>query len=432
MFACGSNAQWQGSLNCVPVTCPATIPQLDSRFDTSACSGFNYFGAGSCQVACVPGFNSSGNGLFTCDASGNWVGSLTCRAKDCGPRVNNLAFATVVNNTCAGDTTFGGDNCIVRCQPGYIGSGEYTCSSDGVWAGPASVLCMAVECPRVIPNLDVNAGGVCNGDLRYPAARCQPFCVTPGYVAAGTPYFTCNTEGQWEGDFHCLPVDCGPTIASLDNTFATATCAGNTRYLGNDCVASCKPGYFQVSASDTYTCGANGQWQGDLECEVVDCGILRPFSAPTLDENAVVPDCDTRYGQGGCPVYCPAGFTASGTGSFQCSADGRWVGSITCTPILCPATISGLPTGAVASCSDRQFGGTYCMATCTTGYFAIGNAAYFCGSDGSWYGGCNFDCVGELLQNQKEKRKRKIMLVCLFVCLFVLFCLSVCFWGGDV
>ena len=56
-----------------------------------------------------------------------------------------------------------------------------------------------------------------------------------GY-AGGHAIFTCGASGNWEGNLVCSPIQCGDRIANVDPN-AIVDCSGDTRYGGDPCIA---------------------------------------------------------------------------------------------------------------------------------------------------------------------------------------------------
>lgn len=199
-------------------------------------------------------------------------------------------------------------------------------------------------------------------------------------VPALSATFQCASSGSWTGPTtRCYPRDCGPFIFGLDEN-ANANCLqGDTTFGGDNCQATCDPGYEAIYGTGVYQCGINGRWVGDLECQIRDCGDLSEF----LDANTT-DDCQsTTYGSE-CTATCDLGFNG-GKSAFSCGTTGTWQGNLECTRIQCPTTVPMILNGA-SNCSD-SFYNQSCYASCDSGYELVsGDFEFVCGLDGQWQG----------------------------------------------
>eukprot|EP01052_Picozoa_sp_SAG31_P017388 SAG31_NODE_1187_length_9483_cov_16.723146_3_plen_145_part_00 len=77
------------------------------------------------------------------------------------------------------------------------------------------------------------------------------------------------------------PVDCGNTVDSVAHSHSN--CVGNTAFAGTPCLVQCNRGYSRESAY--FVCGANGFWEGDLQCVMErECTAPNGSSIPHIDE----------------------------------------------------------------------------------------------------------------------------------------------------
>ena len=238
----------------------------------------------------------AGGGRYTCSANGTWSGvswagsaytdrSLTCIGVLCD--AGDPLPGTKHHSSCSsvgmfGGSTFYNDTCTLRCLTGYDSSNvkPFTCSADGAWAG-GSITCSPMQCPAGPPTAHATSckAGHYESDTDHPEL-CTVEC-SHGYVntGQGDGCYTCDAEGNW-------------TAASAGGGLV---CAG----------AVCDSGDPLPSAAHHGSCG-QGQYDG-----VVD---------------------------GTCTLSCDPGYTASKSTNFTCSAAGKWTGgSITCSPVECPA-----------------------------------------------------------------------------------------------
>ena len=263
------------------------------------------------MATCASGYTAVGSGVYTCNAAGEWEGeSVTCEDIDecqndnggcgasascentggsfqCGGCVEGAHLNEETNaceaNPCAAlaieHSDRGGDNmctggftdvCAFVCDPGFTAVGEVQCDSSGTFSGGR---CEANECTEglTIPNSNRDADHPCSG---FTGDACEFVCHDGTYVEGA---HTCGTDGSFTGGT-CQVVDCGSTVDSLD-PHASATCEGDTGFGGDECVATCNEG-FRANADDfasVYTCGADGQWVGELSCG--GASPTRPFAS---------------------------------------------------------------------------------------------------------------------------------------------------------
>eukprot|EP00049_Salpingoeca_infusionum_P023049 m.10121 g.10121 ORF g.10121 m.10121 type:complete len:1945 (+) comp5528_c0_seq1:252-6086(+) len=397
-FSCNADGDWEGALLCGPVDCGSEIAGLP--FDaTATCTGNTAFGGDNCTATCLPGYEGDA-AEFYCGTSGQWIGAITCKPRDCGAKVRGLGGTNFLNG-CNGDTTYGGDNCTVRCESGYdlyvidevdtdmegsgsfplstlVTSQDFYCNTDGAWTGP-KLTCNRKDCNVQITDLDINAFGLCLNDTRFGGDDCIATCNENYTATRGDGVFTCSEDGKWEGTLVCELFDCLDTIVSLPPT-ASATCVGDTRVGGDPCVASCNPGYEYEEA--LYRCVANTGWAGFIDCTPLDCGDI----SVALPNNAVAQCSDTVFAGDGCQATCDEGFIQSGSGTYTCNTSGEWEGSISCEIQDCGSLEDVADPNSRVTCNATTFGET-CSARCNFGYDTVaGDGAYTCNARGEWEG----------------------------------------------
>eukprot|EP00051_Salpingoeca_urceolata_P004446 m.65051 g.65051 ORF g.65051 m.65051 type:complete len:890 (-) comp13639_c0_seq1:54-2723(-) len=222
----------------------------------------------------------------------------------------------------------------------------------------------------------------CTGDTRYLGDPCPVAC-DPGYDG-GAQEYVCGADGQWLGSLTCLPKDCFSEIIGL-HPDGGAVCQGDTRFTGDDCTATCNPGFEGSSAN--YTCSANGDWvpvQAPLVCNPVECDE----DISDLTQHASVDTCQNNEFLDTCTVGCDPGYEG-GPATFTCSAEKTWDFVLTCTGVECGRNIDGLGANAKAKCRNQTwFGGTDCLASCDPGYYPEGYPSnvvrYECNQTGFW------------------------------------------------
>lgn len=92
--------------------CGSTIPGLPTFAAETTCDQ-SLFGD-TCEATCQPGYEG-GPETFTCGTEGEWEGSLNCVGVDCGRAIPGLSEDAT--DRCRGDTSFGGDDCQAACAP---------------------------------------------------------------------------------------------------------------------------------------------------------------------------------------------------------------------------------------------------------------------------------------------------------------------------
>jgi hypothetical protein len=148
---------------------------------------------------------------------------------------------------------------------------------------------------------------------------------------------------------------------------------------------------------DGYVAGGNAQytctnrkkghrWEGgSLTCTPVTC----PAAAPAGPHATGCPE--GTFGSSTCDVACDSGYIGAGDGRWSCSANRLWTGG----NLSCQCKWLGQPaTHGAANCKSDP-----CEATCAHGYrTGPGDATYTCGADG-WTGG-SLECLPDCRQQQ--------------------------------
>ena len=405
-FICTADGTLVGDLECERVSCGAFSTPNTGIELASTCTGTVFEDA--CSVQCRVGFEPDTGTVpsdYMCDADGSWMGPLTCKRVSCGLLESPTLPANVVT-TCT--NSLFEDSCTVACAPGFersnitSASDSFTCQANRQWTGVFG--CQPKNCGATIPEAAVPLNAIpslCTGNTKFGGDVCQATCRT-GYqpVANTSTSFLCGVAGEWESNLECEAVDCSSTIANLPPR-AQASCEGNTRFEGNDCVASCAPGYTAINSSQgIYTCNSAGQWQGTIACEPVDCGQDIPFVGIEVSDSFANCTGSTKFGNpefgdmpGTCQALCTRGYinSQSGQGIFTCGADGQWQGSIKCDPVACgPLDQNTVDPNATPACIADDFQAT-CNVECNPGFEPTSGAElYVCDSfrqvDGNWVG----------------------------------------------
>eukprot|EP00050_Salpingoeca_kvevrii_P006588 m.290379 g.290379 ORF g.290379 m.290379 type:complete len:832 (-) comp12287_c0_seq1:220-2715(-) len=343
VYTCGVNGFWQpqgNALICERKDCGESVPGLSDNVVQPTCSSHLY--EATCSADCKSGFEG-GPAEFVCAADGQWFGALNCAGIECGRTI--LDMDPNASSRCRFDTTFGGTDCEAKCNQGWDANEEtsskmYRCTALGVWEPIEDpVACERVACPTEIPAelLEGIAVADCS-EAHLFSDECKATC-TSGYV--GTTIFTCNTLGHWEGQLSCQPKNCGSSL-QLKDPNAEATCTGDTRYKGDNCIARCKAGFH---GSAVYECRNNSRpyWEPrDYRLTERYCFPLCSSTLPdSVPEHAVYSCNETWYGGFPCTATCGAGLV--GQGEFTCNQDGDWEGDLACSA----ASTGGLETATI-------------------------------------------------------------------------------------
>ena len=143
--------------------------------------------------------------------------------------------------------------------------------------------------------------------------------------------------------------------------------------VGAACAFTCEAGY---SPRGDNVCGADLSFSGG-SCVPNDCtsGLTVPDSNRNA-ENA----CAGGTGDI-CDYHCDDGHVR--TGDHVCGADGSFAGG-GCTSVSC-GEFPVLPPQET-TCSGDKVLGEECVATCASGYTAVGSGVYTCNAAGEWEG----------------------------------------------
>jgi hypothetical protein len=373
-FVCGADGLWQGTLECVAVSCAATIPDLDAtttNSETVCGEATTLFNGEPCLIECQEGYapKDGTTGEFRCQADKSWKGDLECVPVDCGNTVDQLkqgrfeyvdgtGTSPTVVEQCEGDTTFNGDNCFVRCTEGYTeieqtAVKEFTCSKEGLWEG--EIDCRGKRCGR---DADVaeNTVARCLGDVTFGGDKCGVSCISGYQPKSGTLF------GRISG-LYCSQYK-EKCLASFEQEFgfdgvddadssASKLCLFEARRL---LLGDNEPGFestdslfcrYEYLKEETFDCSAarlgdnkqcarkicregsleclecrdegEGQWSASkLECEPITCDATREeMQTRSCDEQIgadAVAKCLADFDQFADPALGPA---CAGTNNFE-------------------------------------------------------------------------------------------------------------------
>ena len=193
---------------------------------------------------------------------------------------------------------------------------------------------------------------------------------------ADAPPLVCSEVGEVlnEDATACVPVDCGEPPTIDDGGYL----ADSTLY-GAEGVIACNTG-FVPNETSLISCGANGQWQGELgSCRAIECvELLDP-------ENGTYVYSSSNFGAEAI-LECEVGYLVSGSGSLICNEEEQWYGdNSTCQIVDCG------PPPSIANASFSNVATTYGAAaryTCDDNFMltVTQDGILNCGEDGNWFG----------------------------------------------
>jgi CUB/sushi domain-containing protein len=276
--------------------------------------------------SCDPGYDVEGAASLLCEASGLWSGSApVCTPVDCGaPPALNGPDSVLVSST---GTTYL-STATYACATGYTGGGaSLTCGADGAWAGPATT-CSIVTCPPdPAAALGPGVQRTDGGGNTYGTVATFACDGSTGFEwASGSGSTqTCEADGTWQGNVACQLHDCGPPPAgTLSSLSYMATTFGAT--ASYSCLVGHDPVPPQADPLEA-SCTMSGWEPAPLVCAPVDCG--QPAPAPP---NGSLTVGQTTYGSTA-TYACDSGFDLVGTAEVACLETGLWSGGApSCVP----------------------------------------------------------------------------------------------------
>ena len=164
----------------------------------------------------------------------------------------------------------------------------------------------------------------------------------------------------------------GETRQQAAEAAPSAGPGATTRHHGNASDANATK---RIALNGGFVCDADGQWRaapGGLTCHQNLTAVLCPSGDP-LSGRKHHDTCQPGRFNEECTLSCDEGYDASGVEPFVCSADDRWVGgSITCSPVECPAEP---PAPHAKSCACGHYDPDHsstCSPNCEHGFANIG------------------------------------------------------------
>ena len=270
----------------------------------------------TCEYVCDEGYSVGSHFQAVCTATGAFEGG-SCQAVQCGTAVPGLdEHATA---SCAGDTGYGGDECMATCDEGYRNDAivaMYVCSASGEWQlrdGDPPLVCAPEECSRTSTSVE-HSHTECEGRI---GDRCDFVCI-PGFVVSGMAHI-CGPAGHFEGG-SCQPLPCerGKTLRNSNRDKRHSNpCVGTT---GARCDYTCNDGY---APTGEHVCGADGRFSGG-SCESAQCS-----DPPAVEHGQTTCTFSDHATQGDrCDISCTAGFSCATspcmTAVATCESSGEW------------------------------------------------------------------------------------------------------------
>ncbi|EMP30778.1 Sushi, von Willebrand factor type A, EGF and pentraxin domain-containing protein 1 [Chelonia mydas] len=363
---CNRGGQWTPSpltIQCIPVRC-GEPPSIRNGYK----SGANYRFGAVVAYSCNKGFYIKGEKKRTCEATGDWSGTLpTCHPVSCGepPKLENGVIESTTGR-------FFENEVYYQCNAGYklVGSSVAVCQANRQWHSESPPSCVPLSCGKPPPIQH----GYAKGESFDVGSKVEFFC-NEGYELMGDASWTCQKSGKWnkKQSQKCVPTKC-PEPPLIENHLVLKEMVHQVGVVQ----FSCKEGYV-LHGSSALKCLPSQQWNDSFPvCKVVLCHgpPYIPFGEPVA----------SSLHFGSTVTYtCMDGFLLKGESTIGCQADGSWSFPLPeCIPVECPQP-EEIQNGIV----DVQ-GLTYlstALYTCKPGFELLGNTTILCGEDGHWLGG---------------------------------------------
>ncbi|XP_028660616.2 LOW QUALITY PROTEIN: sushi, von Willebrand factor type A, EGF and pentraxin domain-containing protein 1 [Erpetoichthys calabaricus] len=362
---CLRGGQWMPSpldIQCFPVRCTEP-PNIEQGY----INGNNYSFGSVIAYGCNKGYYIKGEKKRTCEATGEWSGSLpTCLPVSCGdpPKLENGYIESKGKFVYESQVTY-------NCNPGYklVGSPVRVCQENHRWISESPPSCILLTCETPPPIKH----GHYEGSTFEVGSKVEYVC-DEGYELLGDAVWTCLKYGKWSKTKVplCVPVQCSePQLEQ--NHLVLISLDSNSGIIE----LACQEGYV-LQGSSVLKCLSSQEWNDSFPvCKLVPCGkppyvkLGEPLYSH-LNFGSVV-----RY-------TCMGGLTLKKESSVTCLANGSWSLPIPeCTAVECPHP-EEIHNGIV----DIQ-GLMYlneALYSCKSGYELVGNSTLLCGEDGVWTG----------------------------------------------
>ncbi|XP_056678147.1 pappalysin-1 isoform X2 [Monodelphis domestica] len=257
--------------------------------------------------------------------------------------------------------------------------------------------CEATDCQELnIENASLN----CSNSERYNGAQCTISCKM-GYILqihrdddliksqSGSSITVTCTEGKWNKQVSCEPVDCG--IPDQYHVYpATFSCLEGTTF-GKKCSFQCRPPAQLKGNNSFLTCMEDGLWSfPEALCELM---CLAPPIVPNADLQTARCREDKHKVGSFCKFKCKPGYHVPGSSrkskkrafKIQCIQDGSWLEG-GCVPVTCdppPPMFHGL-----YQCTNGFQFNSECRIKCEESGISLGRGSnvIHCRKDGTWSG----------------------------------------------
>ncbi|PKU44337.1 von willebrand factor type egf and pentraxin domain-containing protein 1 [Limosa lapponica baueri] len=363
---CLRGGQWNPSplsIQCIPVRC-GEPPRISNGY----ASGTNYSFGAVVAYSCHKGFYIKGEKKRTCEATGNWSGSLpTCHPVSCGepPQLQNGFIKETTGRFFENQANY-------QCEPGYqlVGSSVFICQANRQWYSESPPSCVPLSCGKPPPIQH----GYSKGETFDMGSKVEFYC-DEGYELIGDVSWTCQKSGKWskKQSPKCVPTKC-PEPPVTENQLVLREVA----YQVGVVEFSCKEGYV-LHGSSVLKCLPSQQWNDSFPfCKIVQCPAppYIPFGDPLISS--------LHFGST-VKYICVDGFLLKGESTIRCQADGLWSLPLPeCIPVECPQP-EEIQNGIV-DVQGLTFLST-ALYTCKPGFELVGNTTILCGEDGQWLGG---------------------------------------------
>ncbi|KAJ7417533.1 hypothetical protein WISP_63915 [Willisornis vidua] len=363
---CLRGGQWNPSplsIQCIPVRC-GEPPHITNGY----ASGSNYSFGAVVAYSCNKGFYIKGEKKRTCEATGNWSGSLpTCHPVSCGepPQIENGFIKETTGHFFENQANY-------QCESGYqmVGSSVFICQANRQWYSESPPYCAPLSCGKPPPIQH----GYSKGETFDTGSKVEFYC-DEGYELTGDVSWTCQKSGKWskKQSPKCVPTKC-PEPPLAENQLVLKEVTHQVGVV----LFSCKEGYV-LHGSSVLKCLPSQQWNDSFPfCKIVQCSAppYIPFGDPLTSS--------LHFGST-VKYFCVDGFLLKGDSTIRCQADGSWSLPLPeCIPVECPQP-EEIQNGIV-DVQGLTFLST-ALYTCKPGFELLGNTTILCGEDGQWLGG---------------------------------------------
>nr|XP_039271172.1 sushi, von Willebrand factor type A, EGF and pentraxin domain-containing protein 1-like [Styela clava] len=396
---CTAHMTWTNPKpTCEKRRCPADDSSFKEAQENGeiGCSDENKFDS-VCGLACVQGYELTGEPNATCMHTGDWSNGLgLCNRIYC----NEVKAPANAVMKCTNNNRYE-SFCTFACKTGYMltesslkaGNG-IVCEADKSWGGEV-IHCEKITCPAAGFDTIENGKVTCN-DSNYFTSRCLFEC-DGGYELAEqidpndptTVLVNCTELGYWDVQTppKCKKVKCEPSAELLQEALENGVVRCSERSdFKSVCKAKCNNGFELVGGESTTTCTSNMKWGQKLgKCEKISCG---PLQKPKNSQ--MVCDDGFRF-MSQCDIQCLPGYDSilskkNKDGIATCRADGNWEGKPPiCKKLACDSSYMKLRRGKV-TCSERYLYNSECEYTCDSGFELVDSGSNFarCTENGTW------------------------------------------------